>query len=203
MDKEFIRKDIILYYNPSVSFSDSKSRSEWGRKQVKSILSKEFGVPTSSIEIESLDSGKPVIKSHSINISISHSQRLWTMAASSKLKLGLDVEFIQARSQIDKIAKRWMQHALWKLYDAEKNQNLKLKKFFQFWTALEALAKCENKSIWKNSSAIKTENNMSWNLSSDKHELHFLDLVEAYECCICWNKTHKHAQTSIKIVQFS
>ncbi len=101
------------------------------RLLLKQLLSKK-------IEIEYKKTGKPFLKNHHLNISISHSRNLVAVII-SKQKVGIDVEI--TNRDIDRVAQRFLNH---EEYVNIQNSGEAQKTKIIYWGAKESIFKCSD-----------------------------------------------------------
>lgn len=108
---------------------------------ISSLLSSHFGKP---VEVCKKKSGAPYLKGVKKHVSVSHKRKCLVVAVSSD-KVGVDVEIIEKKPTVFKIAGK---------YFSEKVEKDDYRRFFELWTRKEAYGKLYEKGISKEILAI-------------------------------------------------
>ncbi len=123
---------------------------------VRSILGARLGIdPAAVVLSRHCDQcgdqlhGKPVLPDHvDLSFSLSHSESFAMVAVASAALVGVDIEIVRPRPQLDRLAARVLsdeEHAEW--LDAEPPQRTEA--FLARWTAKEAYLKATGAGIWR------------------------------------------------------
>ena len=128
-------------------FPEDRARFVLGRSLVKTGLGHYLQIPAASIELSYTDRDRPIfLANNSIQFSISHTQDLVAVAFTSHAHVGIDVEFMQAKSDLLALAKRILSDD-----DYQKFQTLPATEltdaFFRIWTRKEAYLKASGEGI--------------------------------------------------------
>jgi 4'-phosphopantetheinyl transferase len=126
-----------------------KQRFILGRGAMRSILGEYLGVPGAELEFVRGEKGKPAIKNHNLNIefNLSHCEEMAILAVSKQVPVGIDLECIQYRSSLMKVAQRMFPEEIY-LELKQLSSAQFYPAFFNYWTELEAKAKCVGDGIF-------------------------------------------------------
>jgi 4'-phosphopantetheinyl transferase len=131
--EELIRLD-------SISSALKKEEFALGRSILKMLLSHYIKRPAREIRIVTQGTSKPFIN-YPINFNIAHSRGHFVWALSRDQSIGVDIEYIRNRKNIDGLISET-------LCDNERRQisqstrEIKIESFYKAWTQKEALSKC-------------------------------------------------------------
>ncbi len=132
------------------NISHPRRRHEFllGRAMVRQQFSLRYGVSPQEWHIKPNENGKPKIYANPIRIdfSISHSSGVVTCAVSEHGSLGLDIEQVSTKRDIDSIAGRIFNITEQNWFD-QRDKQIKLKRFYRLWTLKEAWAKSTGAGI--------------------------------------------------------
>jgi len=119
-----------------------------GRAMVREQLCSRYGQQAQSWQIKPNDNGKPEITAGPIrpNFSISHSKGIVVCTIAERGPLGIDVEYIDPKRDLNTIATEIF-NATEQQWFNQKNRPLKRRRFYQLWTLKEAWAKATGVGI--------------------------------------------------------
>lgn len=119
-----------------------------GRAMVREQLCSRYDQQAQSWQIEPNDNGKPEVTAGSIrpNFSISHSKGIVVCTIAECGPLGIDVEYIDSKRDLNTIAAEVF-NATEQQWFNQKNRSLKRRRFYQLWTLKEAWAKATGVGI--------------------------------------------------------
>ena len=117
---------------------------------MRTALSSYFNAQPETIEYSKKENGKPIIKPGTqkteLNFNLSHANHFAMLAVSKNLEVGMDVEYMDRKSEWKKIIKRFFteteQQAIFSLPENQQQQA-----FFQTWTRKEAHMKVTGKGL--------------------------------------------------------
>jgi len=134
----------------SSEFKRSKSAAQYpvSRFLIRYLLSSKLGVACKDLEFEVNEYGKPhclQAKRQNIFYNTSHSHELLAIAVSSRCEIGLDIEYLARKNNIENIAKEMFseEENVWMLQNSE----LLRDRFFELWTHKEAYIKANGVGI--------------------------------------------------------
>lgn len=147
-----------------------------GRSLAKQLAVRVFGGALTDWQIVQLSSGAPQLQTlHGVahgGISISHSrERIAVMLGADSARVGLDVEQLRERRAPRELLELICHKDELTWYDAEPT----MMRFYQLWTAKEAIAKVYQSSLWDSRSeqaAIRIQNEV-WATTSGLQIHHF------------------------------
>lgn len=131
--------------NLRYKFNPDRNRTIWAELLARRLISERTGKNFSEIKIFRDSEGRPYSNENKIFFSLSHSGDFVACSIGDS-KNGVDVEKIDRKIDIN-IAKRFF---LPNEYEIIKNlnENLRAKKFFEYWTLKESCLKCLNLQEW-------------------------------------------------------
>ncbi|MFC4892350.1 4'-phosphopantetheinyl transferase family protein [Pseudofrancisella aestuarii] len=137
----------------------------------------------SNIKFNQLESGKPNLVNSKLDFSISHTTKFLIMSVSER-KVGVDIEHIRDRKNIEKIAERFFRDEEYS--QLKKSENF-IKDFFMLWTLKEAEVKRSGLGIAKgfNEAAFKKDIDNKWiscNFEQDFFTFNYEDIIGSI-CC--------------------
>ncbi|WP_434684312.1 4'-phosphopantetheinyl transferase family protein [Pseudanabaena minima] len=164
------------------------------RGNLREILASRLGCEPRAIQFGYSDRGKPYIQNfNGLHFNLSHSHDLAIYALCSDDEIGIDLEFINSKCDVDSIAERYFlpseQKVISKLYDRDKYLA-----FYQAWTLKEAYGKATGEGIANILDQIDVTSLLecpmgenlriqNWNLKLIASELH-IDLN--YSAALCF-----------------
>jgi 4'-phosphopantetheinyl transferase len=134
-------------------YKDDSRRTQFlaGRGRVRTILAALLGLTPSSLEIELLPSGRPILSPRQnrdgYEWSLSHSGNYGILAVARGIKLGADLELIRARPRFREIANRYFGIQERAQIENEPSEEQALRIFYSIWTEKEALAKLQGGAL--------------------------------------------------------
>lgn len=134
-------------------YKDDSRRAQFlaGRGRVRTIFATLLGLPPSSLEIQLLPSGRPVLSPRQnrggYEWSLSHSGNHGILAVARGIKLGADLELIRARPRFREIANRYFGIQERARIENEPSEDQALRVFYAIWTEKEALAKLQGGAL--------------------------------------------------------
>lgn len=118
------------------------------RGNLREILAQHLGCAPQDLQFGYGDRGKPYLKNSSIHFNLAHSQDLAIYAVSCDRELGIDLEYINLRCDVEEIANRYFVSAekeiIRDLADQPDQQYLA---FYRAWTLKEAYGKATGQGI--------------------------------------------------------
>jgi len=117
---------------------------------LREILSKELGVPPSSIRFEQNANGKPRVSQNAdasqLEFSLSHSGDVAMIGLSRSGSIGVDIERIDSDTGVLAIAERCFSKQEWEMLQSI-SESERLTHFFQLWVCKEAYVKGRGEGI--------------------------------------------------------
>lgn len=133
-------------------FERDRRRYIIGRGTLRRLLGGYLGIKPAQVEIETLEHGKPVLKTAQaqppLQFNLAHSQNLAVYAFHRCCPLGIDVEFVHPMPDEDSFAKMFFsqRESAWL---AEHSGAEKTSRFFKLWTCKEAYLKAHGAGLVK------------------------------------------------------
>lgn len=112
---------------------------------MRQILSSYLNVTPSSIQFQIGRKGKPGCKG--VYFNLSHTRDWAILAVSEHDEVGVDIESQQRSADVMSLAKRFFAEMEYQQLNGIEDNNLKLKRFYQIWTAKEATIKCTGEGL--------------------------------------------------------
>lgn len=103
------------------------------------ILSHHCQLPPKAIRIHRSDLGKPYITNKNIHFNLSHAKELLVIAIAHH-EIGIDIEYVDTKFEFEQVAKLVLTQAE-QCVLARTPMNEQQEKFFEYWTAKEAVLK--------------------------------------------------------------
>jgi len=116
-----------------------------GRALLRSVLSGYDGLPAAGdLSFETNAHGKPALtkalQSSGLQFNLSHTQGLIALAVVQGKDIGVDVEFLPRKTEIDSLAQRYFSPQEWRELD-DLDGDKRRERFFDLWTLKEAYVK--------------------------------------------------------------
>jgi 4'-phosphopantetheinyl transferase len=117
------------------------------RHLVRHYLSLYVDCPPQQLTILRTATGKPYLADYpDIFFNLSHCQKQWVLVITTGGRIGVDIEAIRPRKGLDGLVKRCFslsEQKAWQQLEEDK----KLRRFYQYWTAKEAFVKAVGRGI--------------------------------------------------------
>jgi 4'-phosphopantetheinyl transferase len=146
-----ILEKLALYLSPDEEKRANRFRFEHlkqnfiaSRGLLRVILGCYLGRSPQSLQFSYTDKGKPGVVG--INFNLSHSQNLGLYAITKLPTVGVDLEYIRAIEDVDKLAQRFFTSSEYNLINSL-NQAEKHQTFFEIWTLKEAYLKATGEGL--------------------------------------------------------
>ncbi|NUN66100.1 4'-phosphopantetheinyl transferase superfamily protein [Pseudanabaena biceps] len=118
------------------------------RGNLREILAQTLNCQPADIQFSYSDRGKPYIQNQQIYFNLAHSQNLAIYALCSDREVGIDVEYIKFKTDVDNIAQRYFSEAEQKLIQHLSNHpQEKYLAFYKAWVLKEAYGKATGQGI--------------------------------------------------------
>lgn len=119
---------------------DDDDMPSFSHRMKRQLLSEYLGCAESDIVIEENGHGKPLVTSHPVHVSISHSGRVFAMAI-TKDNIGIDIERHKPRKNMTTMIEEYFHPEEARYYATLPTDEERLAFFYDLWTKKEAYAK--------------------------------------------------------------
>ena len=126
---------------------DRRNEFVSGRNALRMILGSFLGITPRDVAIRVSDTGKPHLGNHAVDFSFSHCQQKLLMAFSTE-PLGADLELLQSKPNLPRIANRLFDRRCCEQIEAADSEQVRRNLFYQFWSAHEAVQKIRGDGIF-------------------------------------------------------
>ncbi len=189
--------DLAKYLSPQEQEKLAQINSDFGKKKfavgrylIRSQLAKLLGCAANEVELEITKNGRIELKDRSLSFNLSHSKDVAILAISNQRQVGIDVELIRKKDFL-LIAKNFFKANELEILKNAKNEDEQAKLFYYFWTAKEAVVKCEGGSIFDR----KNQPQFDFDFSKQKiishleqFHLEFFTPQPSYIAALAWKK---------------
>jgi 4'-phosphopantetheinyl transferase len=128
-------------------FAEDRARFILGRGLLRKSLSPHLEQAPETIQFSLTDRDRPTLPDNeTLQFSLSHSHDLVAVALTSHARIGIDVEWMQNKSDLTELAKRILSEADFQAFQALP-ENEKVVAFFRIWTRKEAFLKATGEGI--------------------------------------------------------
>lgn len=165
---------------------------------LRNILSKYLKCAPCSVAFSFGEHKKPSIPQSTLKFNLSHSHSFALVAVTWNDDIGVDVENVNQKADLDGIVDRFFSHNEVKEYFSLSKEK-RLKAFYNGWTRKEAFIKATGKGLFqelksfsvrltpgKLAKVISVEND-----NATEWRLHSVKVLKDYAAAVCWKGSHK------------
>jgi len=170
-------------------FDKHRERYIRGRAFLRMMLANRLNIKGADLVLQTNEFEKPYIENNPVYFNLSHSSATAVLVISEELPVGIDVEFVDRKIEVEPLGKTVFTTSEMKRIKNAKGEEAR-QLFFQFWTAKEAYLKMlgTGLSLSPKKLELRFENNKPISCSSNGYpsaELRYVMLPDSLAiCCV-------------------